>query len=127
MARATSNLTGQRRARLTAICEALPEVETTGDQHLNFRVRGKVVAYYLDDHHGDGMIVVSVKTTPAVQAMLVEDDPARYSLTPYMAHRGWVSLRIDGRSVDWDEVAALVRASYRLVAPKRLATQVPEG
>ena len=73
------------------------------------------------------MIVVSVKTTPALQAMLVKDDPARFSLTPYMAHRGWVSLRIDGRSVDWDEVAALVRASYRLVAPKRLAAQVPEG
>ena len=73
------------------------------------------------------MIVVSVKTTPALQAMLVEDDPARFSLTRYMAHRGWVSVRIDGRSVDWDKVAALVRASYRLVAPKRLATQLPEA
>jgi phosphoribosylglycinamide formyltransferase-1 len=127
MARATNKQAEQRRARLVTICEALPDVETTGDQHLNFRVHGKVIAYYLDDHHGDGMIVVSVKTTPTLQAMLVEDDPARYSLTPYMAHRGWVSLRIDGRSVDWEEVAALVQASYRLVAPKRLASQVPEA
>ncbi len=127
MARATSKQAEQRRARLVAICEALPEVETTGDQHLAFRVRGKLVAYYLDDHHEDGMIVVSVKTTPALQAMLVEDDPVRFSLTPYMAHRGWVSLRIDGRSVAWDEVAALVRASYRLVAPRRLAAQMPEA
>jgi predicted DNA-binding protein (MmcQ/YjbR family) len=31
-----------------------------------------------------------------------------------------VGARLDGRP-DWDEVAALVRRSYRLIAPKRLA------
>lgn len=117
----------QRRARLVALCESLPEVETTGDQHLNFRVRGKAFAYYLDDHHGDGIVALSVKSVPAVQSMLIEQDPARFSLTPYMAHRGWVSLRIDGRSVDWVEVIELVRDAYCLIAPKRLAAQVSDG
>ncbi len=93
-----------RRKRLTEICESLPEAETTGDQHLNFRVRGRVFAYYLDDHHGDGLVVVAVKASPAVQSMLLEEDPGRFLPTPYMAHRGWISVRIDGRSVDWDEV-----------------------
>ena len=46
----TGKRKAQRRARLVALCEAFPEVETTGDQHLNFRVRGKAFAYYLDDH-----------------------------------------------------------------------------
>lgn len=114
-----------RRARLVSICESLPEAETTGAQHLNFRVRGRVFAYYLDDHHDDGLVVVAVKATPAVQAMLIAEDPGRFLPTPYMAHRGWVSLRIDGRSVDWEEVEGLVCDAYRLVAPKRLAALVP--
>lgn len=126
MAQSTSKQAEQRRARLITICEALPGVETTGDQHLAFRVRGKLVAYYLDDHQGDGLVVVSVKTTPTLQTMLVEGDPVRFSLTPYMSHRGWVSFRIDQRTIDWDEVDGLVRASYRLIAPKRLAAQVAQ-
>ena len=117
----------QRRARVVALCEALPEVETTGEQHLGFRVRGKVFASYLDDHHGDGIVALSVKATPTVQAMLIEEDPARFLPTPYMAHRGWVSVRIDGRSVDWDEVGGLVHDAYRLIAPKRLAAAVSTG
>lgn len=116
----------QRRIRLVAVCESLPDVVTTlgGGRHLGFNVRGKVFARYLNDHHGDGMIVVSARTTPAVQAMLVAEDPVRYSLPSYVARYGWVSLRIDQRAVDWDEVAALVRGSYRLVAPKSLAALV---
>jgi hypothetical protein len=35
-----------------------------------------------------------------------------------------VSVRIDGRSVDWDEIDGLVRDAYRLIAPKRLAAAV---
>lgn len=122
---ATSSQKASRRTRLIEICESLTEAETTGEQHPNFRVRGRVFAYYLDDHHGDGLTVVAVKASPAVQAMLIEEDPQRFLPTPYTAHRGWVSLRIDGRSVDWGEVDGLVRSAYRLVAPKRLAALVP--
>ena len=43
------------RERVAALCAALPHAERTrrGD-HDTYRVRGKVFAYYLDDHHGDG-------------------------------------------------------------------------
>ena len=30
-------------------------------------------------------------------------------------------MRVDQRTIDWTEVERLLRASYRLVAPKRLA------
>ncbi|TAJ18436.1 MAG: MmcQ/YjbR family DNA-binding protein [Dehalococcoidia bacterium] len=118
----------QRRDRLVTLCEALPEVVTTsgGGRHLGFRVRNRAFAWYLDDHHGDGMIVLSARTTPLMQAALVADAPDRYSLPAYVARYGWVSLRIDQRTIDWDEVSALVRGSYRLVAPKRLAAQVTD-
>jgi hypothetical protein len=44
-----------RRERLVALCRALPEAEAerAGVQHLAFKVRKKVFAYYVYDHHVD--------------------------------------------------------------------------
>ena len=49
--------------RLTELCLSFPEatVERHGS-HATFRVRKKVFAYFLDDHHGDGIVAVCVKT-----------------------------------------------------------------
>ena len=49
----TRDGTARNRARLSAICEALPEVTSTGEQHIAYVVRGKKFAYHLVDHHGD--------------------------------------------------------------------------
>ena len=52
-----------KRERVTAICQALPSAEHKhqGD-HTIYRVRGKVFAYFLDNHHGDGIVSVCVKS-----------------------------------------------------------------
>ena len=55
--------------------------------------------------------------------MLVGADPERFYVPPYVGHKGWVGMRLD-RKPDWHEVAELVRRSYRLTAPKRLAAQM---
>ena len=46
-----------RLERLTALCLSLPEAERSlrGD-HADFRVRKKVFAYFLNNHHGDGIV-----------------------------------------------------------------------
>jgi phosphoribosylglycinamide formyltransferase-1 len=107
---------------LAAFCLALPETDahTQTGQHTAFRVRGKTFLYYLDDHHGDGRIAMNCKTGHLEQADLVDADPERYFMPPYMAHHGWVGLRLDVGQVDWEEVEELVLQSYRLIAPKRL-------
>ncbi|HSU81840.1 MAG TPA: MmcQ/YjbR family DNA-binding protein [Thermoanaerobaculia bacterium] len=117
-----------RLARLTGICLALPEAERRrmGD-HASFLVRKKTFAYYLDNHHGDGIVALCCKTALGENADLIAADPARYYLPAYIGPRGWVALRLDVGEVDWNEVAALVGASYRLVAPKRLVALVKEG
>jgi predicted DNA-binding protein (MmcQ/YjbR family) len=51
------------------------------------------------------------------QEELLMDD--RFFPTPYAAHKGWVSLRIDEQT-DWDEVDGLLREAYRRVALKRM-------
>jgi len=57
------------------------------------------------------------------QMVLVGADPDRFFVPPYVGHKGWVGMRLDD-DPDWDEVGALVRRSYKLIAPKRLAAQV---
>jgi predicted DNA-binding protein (MmcQ/YjbR family) len=64
-----------------------------------------------------------MKTTPELQAGLVESDP-RFSIAKYVGKHGWVNMQVDER-VDWSEVLALVNGSYRLIAPKALAARVP--
>jgi phosphoribosylglycinamide formyltransferase-1 len=114
-----------RLARLTQICLALPEA-TRKDmgQHASFLVRKKTFVYYLDDHHGDGIVSICCKVALGGNADLIASDPARFYLPAYIGHRGWVALRLDLGAVDWDEVGDLVVDSYRLVAPKRLAVLV---
>src|SRR3712207_58672 len=105
--------------RLRAICLALPEAEEKeawGDP--TFRVRDTIFAM---QKRGDGRISVWCKAPPGSQMVLVGADPERFFVPPYVSPKGWVGMRLDS-DPDWDEVAALVRRSYRLIAPKRLST-----
>ncbi len=113
-----------RLAELLSIFQAFPEAEFSGSPNITFRVRKKTFAYYLDNHHDDGRVAVSCKTNFDRQAELVKRHPERYYIPPYIGPRGWVALRLDLKSVDWNEVRDLARDSYRLQAPPRLAEQV---
>jgi hypothetical protein len=107
--------------RLSKICLALPEAtrECRG-LHAAFYVRKKTFAYLLNDHHGDGIISVASKALPGENTALAASQPHRYYLPAYIGPKGWVALRLDTGTVDWQEVAELVGLSYRQVAPKRL-------
>ena len=108
--------------RLTEIALALPETrrELSGS-HATFRVRKKTFAYFLDNHHGDGIVAVSCKVLPGENSALAKAQPKRYYLPSYIGSRGWVALRLDLPKIDWSEVRDLLLASYLLTAPKRLA------
>ncbi|MGA3041892.1 MAG: MmcQ/YjbR family DNA-binding protein [Bryobacteraceae bacterium] len=112
----------RRLVRLTKICLALPETTRCYQgRHAGFIVRKKTFAYFLDDHHGDGIVSVSCKVLRGDNNALAAAQPGRFYLPAYMAHNGWVALRLDVGEVDWEEVSELVVCSYQLVAPKRLA------
>ncbi|PYU30463.1 MAG: phosphoribosylglycinamide formyltransferase [Acidobacteria bacterium] len=114
-----------RLIRLTKISLALPETaRQCHGQHAAFLVRKRTFAYYLSDHHGDGIVAVTCKVLPGDNTALAAAQPDRFYLPAYIGPRGWVALRLDVGHVDWDEVAELVLGSYRLIAPKRLAALV---
>jgi len=78
-----------RLVRLTEICLALPEVtcEYKGD-HAAFRVRNKTFAYFLNNHHGDGIVAVTCKVLPGGNAALVKARPDTFYVPPYLGPRG---------------------------------------
>ena len=111
-----------RLARLMKICLALPEaIQESAGRHATFLVRKDTFAYYLNDHHGDGIISVCCKVLPGDNEALVAAQPAKFYMPAYIGPRGWVALRLDVSGLDWNEVAELVVGSYKLIAPKRLA------
>jgi hypothetical protein len=111
--------------RLSKICLAFPEAtrESMGD-HASFAVRSKKFAYFLNDHHGDGIVSVCFRTEAGENEVLLASDPKRFYSPAYIGPRGGVGLRLDQGRVDWAEVADFVTDSYRLAAPKRLAALV---
>jgi hypothetical protein len=116
-----------RLTRLTEIALALPEAaRRICRQHAQFLVRKKTFAYFLNDHHGDGIVAVTGKVLPGDNQALAEAQPRRFYLPAYIASKGWVALRLDAGGIDWDEVRELLRGSYVLIAPKRLADRVKE-
>src|SRR5688500_4510861 len=87
---------------LSKICAALPEsTQERAHSHAIFRVRKKVYAYFLDDHHGDGIVAVACKAPPGDNAKLIASDPKRFYMPPYIGPRGWVALRLDVDDVAW--------------------------
>lgn len=115
-----------RRERLIEICAALPEVtkEIAGNEHIAFRVRKKIFAYYLFDHHGDGMIAFCCKSTLNEQRRLVRDDPESFFVPAYVGPKGWVAIRLDLDEVDWETVNELARQAFQSIAPRKLAALV---
>ena len=114
-----------KRVRVTAICRRLPGAEhrDQGD-HTIYRVRGKVFAYFLDNHHGDGIVSVCVKSQLGENLDRARLEPERFYLPAYIGPRGWFGMRLDRGRVRWREVAEVVEQSYRLTAPKTLVRQL---
>src|SRR5690348_11059347 len=113
-----------RLSRLTNIALTFPETtRQIYGSHAQFLVRKKTFAYFLNNHHGDGIVSITCKVLPGENQTLAAAQPNRFYLPAYIGPRGWVALRLDRGKIDWNEVAELVRCGYQLTAPKRLAAR----
>ena len=52
-------------------------------------------------------------------------NPERFFVPPYVGPSGWIGVHLDG-DINWEELDMLLRDSYRLVAPKRLAARLED-
>jgi hypothetical protein len=106
------------------ICLALPETsERLSHGAPTFFVRKRTFVMVLNDHHGDGRFAIWCAAGEGMQEMLVEADPERFFVPPYVGHRGWLGFRLD-RELDREELAGLLEDAYVDVAPPKLVAQV---
>lgn len=100
---------------------ALPETEErVSHGQPTFFVAGKQFAQVRNDHHGDGLHVVCVKTSGVdEQAILIEAAPETYTRPAYLGPSGWVGVNLTG-DVDWPLVEDRIARSWELAAPARL-------
>lgn len=107
--------------RIRAICLVLPESsERLSHGCPNFFVRAKTAfTMYLEDRHREPGATIWCPAPEGVQAELVDAEPERFFVPPYVGHRGWIGVRLEV-DPDWDEITEIIHDAYRRVAPKRL-------
>ncbi|HEX2870411.1 MAG TPA: MmcQ/YjbR family DNA-binding protein [Polyangiaceae bacterium] len=99
--------------KISAIALALPDTKLTmtwGSPH--FRVGEKIFCGFGTE---DGKQVLGVKLEMLHAKSVVKE--ARFWPSPYVGKHGWVSTDVALRK-SWDEMAALIRESYGLIASK---------
>jgi hypothetical protein len=70
---------------------------------------------FMDNHHHDGRLALWCAAAAGVQAALVDADPDRYFVPPYVGHRGWIGVRLD-RGLEPDEVAGVLEDAHEAAA-----------
>lgn len=99
--------------KLRKVCLALRHSEeTVSFGHPTFRVHGKIFAV-LEEYKGE--LGICVKVEKELQDIFLRDP--RFFQTPYIGKHGWVTLRVHAARLNWGEIADMVKASSRLVAP----------
>ena len=104
--------------RIRDLCARLPDVheEITWGEDLTIRVGRKIFCF-------PGETAFTLKADKG-ELLALLDDP-RIELARYVGRFGWITVQLED-PVDWDQVDRLIRRSYRLIAPKKLAAQVAD-
>lgn len=106
--------------QLRSLCATYPEVnERLSHQTPTFFIRDKKVLCHLWEDNKSDAIAIWCNAPTGVQADVVEREPERFFVPPYVGHRGWIGVRLD-IDVDWEEIDMILRDAYRLIAPKKL-------
>jgi hypothetical protein len=115
---------GAALVRVRECCLALPVTsERLSHGAPTWFVAEKTFVMFHDDHHGDGRLALWCAAPPGVTATLVDEEPDRFYVPPYVGHRGWLGARLD-RDLDWGEVEGIVIDAFRTVAPPRILAEL---
>ena len=111
-------------ANLRQICLALPETtERLSHGEPTWFIGDKKTFVTYADHHHDDRLAFWCAAPAGLQQSMVAADPKRFFVPPYVGHRGWLGVYLDV-PVEWDEIADIVEDAYRMIAPKRLITDL---
>jgi hypothetical protein len=102
--------------RIRRLCLAWPEVtERQSHGEAAWFHRDKRSFATMSDHHHDDRVAVWLAAPPGAREDLVETDPGRYFVPPYVGHRGWIGVYLDV-DIDWVRLEGLIGDAYHTVA-----------
>ena len=113
---------------------ALPEVnERVSHGAPCFFIRNTLaLCYFHDNHRNDGRTTLWCPATQAVQGALIAAEPRRFFKPPTSAagtFTNWLGVSLESwpeNTLDWNQVAVLLKEVYCNIAPKRFAARVQE-
>jgi len=106
---------GRALERVRAVCLALSgATERPSHGSPAFFAGKRSFVMFMDNHHHDGRLAIWCAAAAGVQAAVVDADPERYFVPPYVGHRGWIGVRLD-RGLDGEEVAGVIEDAYEAV------------
>jgi hypothetical protein len=108
--------------RVRRICANLPETsEKLSHGEPTFFVRKRVYCMFANNHHNDGHIAVWIAAPPGLQAMLVQNEPAKFFRPPYVGVAGWIGIELP--AIGDEELAAHLLDAWRLIDAKQNSRQ----
>jgi predicted DNA-binding protein (MmcQ/YjbR family) len=113
-------------ARVRSIALALPEAAEKISHGRPIFFTQKTFCLFGGSRRIDGEWVlhdaaVVIRPDPDDEPALRQDD--RFWVPAYLGPSGWLGLDLDA-ATDWQEVAELIDASYRVTAPRRLVREL---
>ncbi|MGC1420064.1 MAG: MmcQ/YjbR family DNA-binding protein [Acidimicrobiales bacterium] len=115
--------------RIRVHCLSLPEVNerpSHGAPTFFIRNQRSFVTVWMDGHHEVRFAQLWAACVPDYRTHLIKDRPEIFFLPPYVAHRGWIGVRLD-LELNFDELADLLDDAYRLIAPPALVRLLDES
>jgi predicted DNA-binding protein (MmcQ/YjbR family) len=110
-------------ARMRELCLSYPDaVEVPAWGRPTFRTPTKI--FVILGATMERPLSIIIKPDPTDEPALRQDP--RFWNPPYWGPFGWLAIDIDRADTDWQELAELVDASYRLVALKRQVRALDE-
>jgi hypothetical protein len=113
--------------RLRRLCLSLPEArEVVAWGAPTFRVKTIFATYSDGSQYVPGRSSTWIKALPVNQQLLVQADPDRFFVPPYVGAKGWIGVFLDDPNTDWDELKGLLWDAWKMSAPKKVVDQNPE-
>lgn len=113
-------------ARIRDHCLSLPHVnerESHGTPTFFIRDKRSFATVWMDGHHAVHFAQLWAACVPDLRAHLIDERPDIFFLPAYVAHRGWIGVRLD-LDLEFEELADLLEDAYRLIAPPALVREL---
>jgi hypothetical protein len=101
-----------------ALALSLPDVEESGEDRVEFRVRGKLFAWAARERDGGGL---GIRVERDEKQLILDSNPDVFFSSPH--YDGWPGVQVRLEAIDREELRERLEDAWVIQAPKRLAAE----